>query len=268
MEQNDHGPQLTGHVVICNVNPKVGTIVAELHREEPRLPVAIVVQDRSLWAMNQDWHPTASDPGAVTVVEGCPTDPEVLAEACISKARAAIVLADPRHGDQADARSALVAVAIERANPQVHTVIELLLSVNLGHLRATEVNEVICLGEIAEKLVSQSCITPGTSRLFSHLLTTRRDTSQIFIEPVPEPLVGRSYRSIALEAVKACIPSVVCGYILGASLPRTRRRIVLNPRPRAEPGRDTVLGTGDRLIVMAVNPGTLLALQAPADPGG
>ena len=33
------------------------------------------------------------------------------------------------------------------------------------HLRSTEVNEVICLGEITEKLIAQCCISPGIHRV-------------------------------------------------------------------------------------------------------
>jgi len=111
------------------------------------------------------------------------------------------------------------------------------------------------LGEIAEKLVAQSTITTGSSRLFAHLLTTESDTSQIFMEPVDAERAGRTYRDLAREVIRSGEPRVLVGFILGPHEDTEEERsdplVVLNPRPRKEPGRDTVLDEGDRLIVIA-----------------
>jgi Trk K+ transport system NAD-binding subunit len=251
VERKDAGAELNDHVVICNVNAKVRTIVAELHRREPGLDVVLVVQDSELWSSRPDWHPDTVGEASVTTLDGCPTDGELLDRARIAEARAAVILADPRQGVHADARSALVALAIEHANPQVHTVIELLLSVNLGHLHATVVNEVICLGEIAEKLVAQACISPGSSRIFAHLLTTARETSQVFLAPVPGEHLGRTFRETALAFIDAALPVVVCGFVKASH--GSGQAVVLNPRTGSETGRDTVLESGDRLVVLAAD---------------
>jgi len=150
--------RLSGHVVVCNVNDKVCAIVDQL-RNDPLagvVDVVLIVQDAKLWSSNPSWHPSESGDGAVLTVFGCPAENDVLRRASISRARAAIILADPAHGALADARSALIGISIERENPQVHTVMELLLSVNRSHLRATAVDEVVCVGELSEKLLSQS----------------------------------------------------------------------------------------------------------------
>jgi len=255
VERQDPCTGLTDHVVICNANPKVRGIVEEIHGAEPDLDVVLIVQDRALWYDHAEWHPREADAARFHVVEGCPTDGDLLRCACIADARAAIILSDPTHGNLSDARGALVAIAIEQANPQVHTVMELLLSVNKTHLAATDINEVVCLGEIAEKLVAQSTITTGSSRLFAHLLTTESDTSQIFMEPVDAERAGRTYRDLAREVIRSGEPRVLVGFILGPHEDTEEERsdplVVLNPRPRKEPGRDTVLDEGDRLIVIA-----------------
>ena len=178
----------------------------------------------------------------------------MLREAGITHARAAIILADPLQGSLADARSALVGIAIERENRQVHTVMELLLSVNRSHLRATTVDEVICLGEVSEKLLSQSSVTPGVSNLFAHLLTTRHGTAQIFVRAVPDVLVGSSYRELARRAIRNGAPYVVCGFIRHRAREADARHqsiVVLNPRVDTNPGKDSLLDTRDKLIVLA-----------------
>jgi len=251
---------LSDHVVICNANAKFPAVARQLRRAAPGLPVVLLAQDRRLWAEHPDWHPETAP--EVPVLFGCPTDRTLLRRARLAAARAAVILADPLQGELADARSTLVAVAIERENPQVHTVIELLLSVNRAHLAATEVNEVICLGEMAEKLLAQSCITPGSSRLFAHLLSTADETSQIFLPVVPAELAGRAYRALARQVIATRAPFLSLGYVQHRR--DARPRVVLNPCAGQEPGKDTALAAGDRLIVLATAAPDLAALPAPA----
>ncbi len=242
---------LSGHVVICNVNAKIKVILEQL-RCINALDIAIIIQDRELWERNPQWHPPELDRGTLLLLFGYPTDRELLKRACIAQARAAIILSDPLQGRLGDARSTLVAVAIERENPQVHTVMELLLSVNRSHLRATEVNEVICLGELTEKLLAQSCITPGSNRIFTHLLTTQSETNQIFLPQIPNSLEGLSWRELARRAIQCKMPYVVCGFVQNDPLrPHEGGQMYLNPRGGEDPGRDTILREKDQLIVIA-----------------
>ncbi len=147
MARKDPVSQLSGHVVICNCNDKIRAIVEDLQAGTAHdvLDVALIVQDNTLWESHMEWHPRCRDDAIFKTIFGCPTDKTVLNQAGISRARAAIILSDPLHGELADAPSTLTAIAIERENPQVHTIIELIHSVNRGHLETTAVNEVICL---------------------------------------------------------------------------------------------------------------------------
>jgi Trk K+ transport system NAD-binding subunit len=245
---------VTGHVVVCNVNEKVRTIIDEL-RDSPvgkSIEVVIIVQDQNLWKANPAWHP---DPNhdRVFEVKGSPADSDVLKQARISHAKAAMILSDPAQGLLADARSTLVAVAIEKENPQVHTVMELQLSVNRAHLRTTIINEVICLGEVAEKLLAQSTITPGINQLFMHLLTTSSDTAQFYLRNLPKPLVGMNYRQLAHRAIKNDAPYILCGFLRHGvdSDGKEKNTIVINPCTKTTPGKDCPLEATDSLVLLS-----------------
>jgi Trk K+ transport system NAD-binding subunit len=257
---------LSGHVVICNCNEKIPEIVRELRTAEHdlALDVVLLIQDEALWKAHPAWHPPAH-PRFHTVV-GLPTEPADLKRAGISRARAAVILADPSKGQLADASSSLVAVAIERANPQVHTIMQLILSTNRPHLRHTEVNEVVCLNDIAEKLLAQSCITPGLSRLFTYLLTTDVNTCQIFVCELGDQWAGRTYRELCRRSVERGFPFTLLGYILGkwesgklkvidqaepVGPAHPGKTVFLNPRSNEKPGKDYRLGAHDHLIVLA-----------------
>ncbi len=251
MVREDSFSELNDHVVICNCNDKVKTIVEELQNGGD-LDVVLIVQDRNLWEDNPDWYPDVRNTACsfITMV-GCPTDVDILQRAQISRAKAAIILADPNQIGMADAPSTITAIAIEKQNPQVHTVMELILSVNRRHLEATEVNEIVCLGDISEKLIAQSCITPGVKNIFENLLTTDERTPQIFIPELTENLAGSSFRDLSRLAILNEAPFILIGFLKSDSEEPECSKFVINPRIDDDPGKDTPLSIKDKLVVIA-----------------
>lgn len=243
------------HVVVCNVNEKAPAIVEQLRTDPVRGPVnvVVIVQDEELWDSSLISADNSKRCGRVDVVHGCPADRETLRKANICRARAAVILADPKHGRLADARSTLIGMSIERENPGVHTVMELIKSVNRNHLRATRVDEVVCFGELSEKLLSQSAVTPGVSKLFNHLLSSDPNTGQVFVHPILPEMAGRTYRDLSRDAIRKGAPYLFCGFFQKTrSDPDSMiRRLVLNPPANTEPGKDTKLREGDSLIVIS-----------------
>jgi hypothetical protein len=280
-------------VVICNASPELRPLVAELHSETARCrpDVVLVLQDADLWAANPGWQPDhrfayTRDHFFVVAADGGPADPENLRAAGVLRAHAAVILADPRQGALADARSTLVAVAIEHLAARVHTVMELIAAVNRVHVDGTAVDEVVCVGELVERLVAQSCVTPGIKNIFARLLSNDRHTSSLFFARIPPVMVGFPYREVARRAIRAGVPFVLCGFVhapAGApaaatpSLPPLGGRchppqappdgavVVLNPRSEETPGKDTPLGPDDRLIVLAQEPPDLASYLSALD---
>lgn len=252
-------PPLSDHVVICNCNEKVRAIVEELHKDSSRKPcdVVLLIQDRDLWQRNPSWHPKQTDVAKVITLYGSPFDKESLEAACIQKAKAAIILADPNQGQLADAQSTLMAVAIEKQNPQVHTVQELILSINREHLKAMNVDEVVCLGEISEKLIAQSCITPGVKNIFEDLLTTADGTPQIFLSQMEPNLSGMTFRELSRNCILAQAPFIIIGFVIsppeiihGDSRNLITSCFIVNPK---KTGKDLRLSEYDKLIIIAYN---------------
>jgi hypothetical protein len=249
MEGTNSFKKLSGHVVICNCNEKVKTIVEEIQNStvQASLDVVLIVQDPQLWQDNANWHPVITGTARFIVIYGRPTDESILRKAQISSARAAIILADPKHGKLADAPSSLNAIAIERANPQVHTVMELLSSMNRPHIEQSEINEIICLGEISEKLIASSCITPGVTNIFSNLLTTEDGTPQIFIDPIPQRSRQLSFRQLSRKFIFNEAPFILIGFIRTY---RNKSQIVINPKSSGLLSKDTPLPGRSKLITI------------------
>ncbi len=295
MEWKDPPPELKDHVVICNCSEQVHRIVAELHADmvSDKPDVVLLLQDSELWRCNPGWHPSPDNGFTgehffVLDRPGGPADQRNLMAASIRDAKAAIILADPRQRELADARSTLVAMALEQQNPDVHTVMELISSVNREHLRATEVNEVVCVVEIAERLIAQSCITPGVKNVFESVLVNRPGTNNIYIVPLPEELVGTTYRDLLRRAVLSQAPFQIIGFIQNSFLPsdsgeeeplghcstssganvKPRQEFVINPRHNADPGRDTPLGELDQIALIAYERVELRDYLLSAEGGG
>ncbi|MFH1811606.1 MAG: hypothetical protein ABIJ09_22895 [Pseudomonadota bacterium] len=244
--------ELRHHVVICNLNPMVRAIVDEL-LDDPRqrVPaVVLLVQDMALWSEHPEWQPAPRHGDRVVVLGGCSLEERCFSRSGLARSQAALILADPRQGELADARSTLLAMAIERHSRDVHTVVELQWSVNRAHLEATEVDEVVCMGDLSEKLLAQCCITPGVKRIFERLLGGQGSSTRWQLPVLPGSCVGQSYRQVVQRSIAEGWPCVLCGFV--PQPPEGEApQFILNPRPREEPGKDSVLQARDRLIVMA-----------------
>jgi Trk K+ transport system NAD-binding subunit len=251
-----------GHVVICNWNSKAEAIIKELHSQVVHSKrLVVIVTDKKLpKRVGEAWR-------GVFVVDGCPLDQEFLLQAMVTKARSAIVLADPEHPNP-DTANFMIAACIERLNPEVHTIVEVSESGYLEHFRGTGVDELICINEIAEKIISQSCLTHGLSELYLHLLTASEETNEIYIVPAPPAAHGRTYRDVRRAiGTYECESLILLGMLaeVDAAKPppncRAFRRygkwmaMIINPPLHASPdcpfSQDFVIRPADELILMA-----------------
>ena len=232
-------------VVICNCNPSVKQVVEELFAVEGYEPIHItlIAQDLKLWESHPEWHPDDSA-GYFRVIEGDPCSRYILEKAGIRECGAAIVLADPKHEDLADAPSALIAMSIEEINSEVHTIMELINSANRLYIDNHIINEVVCRGDITENLIAQNCFLPGVKDLFHTLLTTRKGTPQIFLPLLPDKYAGKTYKEIVLEIIKTDVACIVIGFIQDDEF-------VINPKTDDSLGKGTVLLCGDQLIIIS-----------------
>ncbi len=92
----------------------------------------------------------------VYVLAGDPTRASSLKDAEVATAKSVVVLRDDLLGESADAQSVKVALAVERIQVAVHTVVELNDSTNRSHFAWTKVDEVVSEEQIATNLVAQA----------------------------------------------------------------------------------------------------------------
>lgn len=186
------------HVVICNWTDKADVIVRQLHDESvhKKSPIIVVTE-------NPEQVPKSTDKAyrGLLIIGGDPADKEILERADIRTAKTAVILADESDIERSDSKSILIQLAVDSINPSVHTIVELVKSSSELYFRYTHVNEIICLEQLAEKLLSQAALTPGLSDIYMNLLTQSLDTNEIYLEELPDSFVGQTYEEVEKKVV-------------------------------------------------------------------
>jgi voltage-gated potassium channel len=163
---------LRDHLIICGFNRKAEIIIREYINAYPDDDRTIVVV-----AELEGGVPQLADATSRTRVQFLNDDftkLEALEKAGVRRAARCILLADTSRGRKerdADARTVLAALTIERLNPAVYTVAEIHRREHAHHLEMGKVNDYVVSGEQSAFLLAQSAITRGVMSVFSELLT-------------------------------------------------------------------------------------------------
>ena len=182
---------LHGHVVICGWSDKTERIVRQLHAPVigNKPPIAVIADQK----VQLPAEPEFED---VHVVQGDATDDDTLRDAHIDAADSAIILASGRDKHQADARSILIALAIESMNPEVHTCVEVLDSRNLTHFARTAVNETISMSDVSEKVLAQAVLNHGVTDFYQELLTFQVEGNEIYCVSPSSEMIGQTVTQV------------------------------------------------------------------------
>lgn len=192
---------LRDHLIICGYNRKAQIIFKEYLASMPEdddMPVVVIAEldgtpqlpaelARRVQFLNDDF-----------------TKIEALEKAGVRRAARAIILADTGRGRKerdADARTVLAALTIERLNPSIYTAAEIHRREHGHHLEMGKVNDYVVSGEHSAFLLAQSAITRGVMTVFSELLT--QENGNRFVRcPVPSGFKGKSFVDLMVHAKK------------------------------------------------------------------
>lgn len=163
------------HVIIMNWSRKAKYAIEELLSSSPDIDIVIV----------DDLEKHPYDHPKVHFVSGDPTSADILNQAGMQEARAAIIFADPKIDDASlvDGKSLLIASSIESLAPQVHTTVEVMMEKHTQNFRHVKVNEFILSHDAVSRLAVKSALEEGNMDIFSQLLS-RQHGADIFQVPV------------------------------------------------------------------------------------
>jgi voltage-gated potassium channel len=229
---------LEGHLIICGWNRKAEIIVREYDAAKRDDPMPVVVIART------EGKPQFTDPSLrkrVLFLDDDFTKISALQSANIAKASTCIVLSDTTRGRNerdADARTILAALTVEKLNPAVYTCAELNRREYAQHLTLGSVDDYVVGGEHSAFLLAQAALNRGTLNVFSELLSYEYGHKFCRI-PVPESYVGKPFVDAFVEMKqKKNVTMVAVMDLTGKSH--------INPK-------DRLLQKGDSLVVIAAH---------------
>lgn len=177
---------LDNHIVICGWNDDIMDVIKTL----------LASTDRSILIVSENIVQQFDNP-RIFLLEGNPSSRPILEKGHIQRAFSSIILSERSENQsnhEVDAKSILIALAINICNPNMHTTIELQNPENIEHAKNAGVNDFITPSSYQGSLLAQSAASPGVSEIFSQIFVE----SEHFIQRVElcPDWIGHSYLSI------------------------------------------------------------------------
>lgn len=167
-----------GHVVICGWNTRGPHLIRQLMASGRE--IAVVAEERP-----NDLHPDAF------FVQGSPSDSDSLVKGGVERAKAAIILWDPKFGDD-DSRAILTGLAVETIAPEVYSVMELHNPANERYARYAHVDDILYTDSLIADITGICTHYEGISSFIKDILSTSDDGHSFASFDAPEEFEGRT----------------------------------------------------------------------------
>lgn len=227
---------LEQHIIICGYSRKVARIIDEIRVADGEHRQIVIIAE----VEHADELKRLREEGEwVHHLTGDFTRPDVLDAARVDRCDTCIIVSDRSHDrseQDADARTILAALTIEKLNPRVFTCAELANSDYIAHLQSGGVDDVVIGGEHSAMLLAQAAVNRGLGDVVSELLTSTRG-NQFYKLEVPPALIGSTFLE-ALVSLKREHGAILLGYV------DPDGQQVLNPV-------DHLFEAGERVILVA-----------------
>jgi len=135
----------------------------------------------------------------VHYVKGNPADEPVLRRACIPTASHVIILSKDRNNPHSDDQNLVTTLILERMNPDVHSVVEVLNPDKIHQMKVAGANSAVCISQFRYNLMINEIQDPGVKDVLNEL-TSRSFGEQFYFVPV-ESMKSWDYRELALWGV-------------------------------------------------------------------
>ena len=183
---------LQNHIIICGWTPKTLTIIEEYRASSKtrRMPIVVITEME-----REQLEETCSKFSSVYFLHDDFTKVTALERAGISQANTCRVLTDPSGGrseQDADARTILAALTVEKLNESVYTCAEIVNRSYATHLEDGKVNDFVVSGEYGAHMLAQAGMNKGLVGILGELMTYQHG-NEFYRLPVPDSWVGASF---------------------------------------------------------------------------
>jgi voltage-gated potassium channel len=219
------------HMIVCGWNHRAQVIIRELQSDPASTQSEII--------LIAEIESKPIEVEQISFIKGAVND-ETLQRANLAEASTIIILGDDRLDEESrDARVVLTTLTVESINPDVYTIVELVKETYVQYCERAHADEIIVSSELASQVISRAAVNHGVSRLFSDIVSTHIQGTQLNKLPVPRDLIGCTFLE-ALIQMKQKHHSIILAVEKG-----------LEGTLIANPSADSYLEANDALIVIS-----------------
>ncbi len=177
--QGMHTVKLTDHVIIVNFSrlDEIMNIIEELKLDPSTRDKGICLIDETL-----DTIPQRLNEEGVLFVRGNPTEEATLRQANLEQASNAIILSRDRSDPHSDDQNLVTTLVIEKLNPDIFTIAEVLDPLKIRQFEMAGCNSVICVSQFAANLIIQELQDPGLKDVLTDLISNREGSQIYFVD--------------------------------------------------------------------------------------
>ncbi|WP_183108666.1 potassium channel family protein [Thermohalobacter berrensis] len=218
------------HIIVIGWNYRSKSIIEELTREDKNIEIALIDN-------NLDQNPYNNK--NISYIKGDPTNDQVLNRANIKEAKTVIVLADKKlnNAEMIDAKSVLICLAVDRINPNVYLIAEVLNHLNIVHFKRANVDDIIISSQFESRILMRCALYKGVSKAFKELMTNSYGNEIYEMSNIPQ-YNNKPYKEVAIDFLNK--KATLIGYYRDD-------KIFLNP------DSNTILTKDDILLYIAEN---------------
>lgn len=167
------------HVIIVNFSrlDEIMNIIEELRMDPSTREKEICLIDEKLETIPQRLHEEG-----VHFVRGNPTEEATLKQANLEKAGNAIILSRDRSDPHSDDQNLVTTLVIEKLNPDIFTIAEVLDPQKIRQFELAGCNSVICVSQFAANLIIQELQDPGLKTILEDLISNREGSQIYFVD--------------------------------------------------------------------------------------
>jgi voltage-gated potassium channel len=215
------------HILVVGWNYRAKSIIEELINEDRKIKIVLIDKiDQNPYNIEN-----------ISYIKGDPTNEKTLRRANVKEAKIAIILADNvlDEREKSDGKSVLIALAIDRINPDIYIVAEVLDYSNVIHFKRANVNDVIVSSEIESKILVRSVLYKGVSKAIKELITNSFG-NEFYQSPILKKYIGITYKEALIDLLNSNIT------LIG---------IYRDDKSLINPDKNLLLKAGDELIYIA-----------------
>ncbi len=167
------------HIIIVNFSrlDEIMNIIEELRLDPTTREKDICLIDEKLETIPQRLHEEG-----VCFVRGNPTEEATLRQANLEQASNAIILSRDRSDPHSDDQNLVTTLVIEKLNPDIFTIAEVLDPQKIRQFELAGCNSVICVSQFAANLIIQELQDPGLKDILTDLMSNREGSQIYFVD--------------------------------------------------------------------------------------